>query len=61
MVYYQQKSDASGSIDHTEMITSLKVINILTSYLTNHEPAGVLICTTSQVFITQLLERTRQV
>ena len=61
MVYYQQKSDASGSIDRTEMITSLNVINILTSYLTNHEPAGVLICTTSQVFITQLLERTKQI
>ena len=60
MVFYQQKSDASGSIDRTEVIT-FKVINILTSYLTNHEPAGVLICTTSQVFITQLLERTRQV
>ena len=58
MVYYQQKSDASGSIDRTEMIMSLKIINILTSYSTNHKPAGVFICTTSQVFIAQLLERT---
>ena len=33
MVYYQQKSDASGSIDRTEMITSLKITSYKHSYL----------------------------